>query len=130
MERRNIDEDLRIIYKRFLVEDEMKQERIKALYDICHAYWITTKVPNMKFIHVIADDGTVTQKVRIQKRERECSCIPRRTAWCGKRKDGRHYTDSIPYDSKRLFYELRYMDMCRKYLGGLLREDRMRKRKN
>ena len=47
--RRNIDEDLRIIYKRFLVEDEMKQERIKALYDICHAYWITTKVPNMKF---------------------------------------------------------------------------------
>ena len=35
-------------------------------------------------------------------------------------KDGRHYTDSIPYDSKRLFYELRYMDMCRKYLGGLL----------
>ncbi len=52
-----------IIYKRFLVEDEMKQERIKALYDICHAYWITTKVPNMKFIHVIADDGTVTQKV-------------------------------------------------------------------
>ena len=63
LERRNIDEDLRIIYKRFLVEDEMKKKRIKALYDICHAYWITTKVPNMKFIHVIADDGTVTQKV-------------------------------------------------------------------
>ena len=26
LERRNIDEDLRIIYKRFLVEDEMKQD--------------------------------------------------------------------------------------------------------
>lgn len=33
----------------------------KALYDVCHAYRITTKVPNMKFIHVIAD-GTITQK--------------------------------------------------------------------
>lgn len=34
-------------------------------------------------------------------------------------KDGRHYTDSIPYESKRLFYELRYMDICRKYLNSL-----------
>ena len=37
--------------------------------------------------------------------------------WEGK--DGRHYTDSIPYESKRLFYELRYMDICRKYLNSL-----------
>ena len=28
---------------------------------------------------------------------------------------------SIPYESKRLFYELRYMDMCRKYINGLRR---------
>ncbi len=25
----------------------------------------------------------------------------------------KHYTDSIPYESKRLFYELRYMDIWR-----------------
>ena len=43
-------------------EDSMEAEQIKALYDICHAYEITTKVPNMKFIHVIAEDGTITQK--------------------------------------------------------------------
>ena len=42
-----------------------------------------------------------------------------RLVWEGK--DGRHYTDSIPYDSKRLFYELRYMDMCRKFINGLKR---------
>ena len=36
-------------------------------------------------------------------------------------KDGRHYTDSIPYESKRLFYELRYMDICRKYANSLNR---------
>ena len=62
LERRNIDPMLRIIYKRFLTEDSMEAEQIKALYDICHAYEITTKVPNMKFIHVIAEDGTITQK--------------------------------------------------------------------
>ena len=121
LERRNIDEDLRIIYKRFLVEDEMKQERIKALYDICHAYWITTKVPNMKFIHVIADDGTVTQKVPYTEKGARVFLYSKTDHLVWEAKDGRHYTDSIPYDSKRLFYELRYMDMCRKYLGGLLR---------
>lgn len=121
LERRNIDEDLRIIYKRFLVEDEMKQERIKALYDICHAYWITTKVPNMKFIHVIADDGTVTQKVPYTEKGARVFLYSKTDRLVWEAKDGRHYTDSIPYDSKRLFYELRYMDMCRKYLGGLLR---------
>ena len=62
LDRRNVDEQLRIIYKRFVVESSMNPERIKALYDVCHAYWITTKVPNMKFIHVIAEDGTITQK--------------------------------------------------------------------
>ncbi len=50
LERRNIDPMLRIIYKRFLTEDSMEAEQIKALYDICHAYEIATKVPNMKFI--------------------------------------------------------------------------------
>ena len=43
LERRNIDPMLRIIYKRFLTEDSMEAEQIKALYDICHAYEITTK---------------------------------------------------------------------------------------
>ena len=44
-----------------------------------------------------------------------------RPACVGESKDGRHYTDSIPYESQRLFYELRYMDMCRKYINGLSR---------
>lgn len=63
LDRRHIDEHLRIIYKRFVVERSMNPERVKALYDICHAYEITTKVPGMKYIHVIADDGSITQKV-------------------------------------------------------------------
>ena len=42
-----------------------------------------------------------------------------RLVWEGK--DGRHYTDSIGYDSRRLFYELRYLDLCRKFINGLKR---------
>ena len=29
--------------------------------------------------------------------------------------DGRYYTDSITYETKRLFYEPRFMEMCKKY---------------
>ncbi len=121
LDRRNVDEQLRIIYKRFVVESAMNPERIKALYDVCHAYWITTKVPNMKFVHVIAEDGTVTQKAPYTENGAKVFLYAKtdRLVWEGK--DGRHYTDSIPYDSRRLFYELRYMDMCRRYINGLRR---------
>ena len=121
LEKRNIDEDLRIIYKRFLVETDMSQDRIRALYDVCHAYWITTKVPNMKFIHVIAADGTITQKAAYTENGARVFLYAKTDRIVWEAKDGRHYTDSIPYESQRLFYELRYMDMCRKYINGLRR---------
>jgi len=121
LEKRNIDEDLRIIYKRFLVETDMSQDRIRALYDVCHAYWITTKVPNMKFIHVIAADGTITQKAAYTENGTRVFLYAKTDRIVWEAKDGRHYTDSIPYESKRLFYELRYMDICRKYANSLNR---------
>ena len=118
LDRRNVDEQIRIIYKRFLTESAMSTERLKALYDICHSYVITTKVPNMKFIHVIAEDGTITQKAPYLDGARVFLYSKTdRIVW--EAKDGRHYTDSIPYDSKRLFYELRYMDICRKYMSSI-----------
>lgn len=120
LDRRHIDEALRIIYKRFVVERAMNPDRVKALYDICHAYEINTKVENMKFIHVIEEDGTISQKVPYTADHGAQVFLYSKTArlvWEGK--DGRHYTDSIPYESRRLFYELRYMDMCRKYINGL-----------
>lgn len=119
LDRRHIDEHLRIIYKRFVVERSMNPERVKALYDICHAYEITTKVKNMKFIHVIEENGRVSQKIPYTDHGAQVFLYAKtdRIVWEGK--DGRHYTDSIPYESRRLFYELRYMDMCRKYINGL-----------
>lgn len=118
LEKRRVNEHLRIIYKRFFAEEYMNPSRIKALYDICHAYEITTKVSSMKFVQVISEDGTITQKVPYTENGAQVFLYAKtdRIVWEGK--DGRHYTDSIPYESKRLFYELRYMDMCKKYLGG------------
>ena len=121
LDRRNVDEQLRIIYKRFVVEASMNPERVKALYDVFHAYRITTKVPNMKFIHVIADDGTITQKSPYTENGARVFLYAKTDRLVWESKDGRHYTDSIPYESQRLFYELRYMDMCRKYINGLRR---------
>lgn len=121
LDRRNVDELLRIIYKRFVVERSMNPDRVKALYDVCHAYKITTKVPNMKFIHVIAENGTITQKAPYTERGAKVFLYAKTDRLVWESKDGRHYTDSIPYESKRLFYELRYMDMCRKYINGLRR---------
>lgn len=121
LDRRNVDEQLRVIYKRFVVESAMNPDRVKVLYDVCHAYWITTKVPNMKYIHVIAEDGTVTQKAPYMDGGARVFLYAKTDRIVWESKEGRHYTDSIPYESKRLFYELRYMDMCRKYINGLKR---------
>ena len=97
----------------------MEAEQIKALYDICHAYEITTKVPNMKFIHVIAEDGTITQKAPYTDKGARVFLYAKTDRLVWESKDGRHYTDSIPYESKRLFYELRYMDICKRYMNSL-----------
>ena len=75
----------------------------------------------MKYIHVIAEDGTITQKAPYLEGGAKVFLYAKTDRLVWEAKDGRHYTDSIPYESKRLFYELRYMDMCRKYINGLRR---------
>lgn len=77
-----------------------------------------TKVPNMKFVYVIAQDGEITQKAPYTDNGTKVFLYAKtdRLVWEGK--DGRHYTDSIGYDSRRLFYELRYLDLCRKFING------------
>lgn len=119
LEQRHVDEQLRIIYKRFIVEDELTPDRVRALYDICHAYEVTTSHKRMKLVHVIGEDGNLTQRVPYLDNGAQVFLYTKvdRIVWEGK--DGRHYMDTIPYESKRLFYELRYLDMCKKYLSGI-----------
>lgn len=125
LDRRNIDDRLRIIYKRFVVESALNTERVKALYDICHAYLITTKLSNMKYVQVIGENGNVTQRIPYTENGAQVFLYAKtdRIVWEGK--DGRHYMDSIPYDSKRLFYELQYMDICRKHLSSMFESARV-----
>ena len=97
----------------------MNPDRVKALYDICHAYEITTKVRNMKFIHVVAEDGSITQTVPYTEDGAQVFLYSKTDRLVWEAKNGRHYTDSIPYESKSSVYELRYLDMCKRYINGM-----------
>lgn len=114
--KRHITEPLRVLYKRFCTEDEMTPERMEAMRDICFSYSIRTKVPNMKCVLVIEKDGTVKQRVPYE--EDDATIIQlydkeSRIVW--ESVEGRYYTDSIVYETQRLFYEPRFLEMCKKY---------------
>lgn len=118
--KRHITEPLRILYKRFCTEEEMSPEHMEAMRDICHAYMVSTKVPNMKCVLVIESDGSVKQKVPYNEDEGAIIYLydkESRIVW--ESIEGRHYTDSIPYETKRLFYEPRFLEMCKKYGASL-----------
>ena len=116
LEKRHITEPLKILYKRFLREDEMTAERMEALHDICFAYEITTKVRNMNCVLVIEKDGNVRQRIPYDEEDGAVIFLydkESRVVW--ESLEGRHYTDSIAYETKRLFYEPRFLDMYKKY---------------
>lgn len=116
LEKRHISESHRILYKRFCMEEEMDAPRMEAMQDICFSYEITTKVPDMKCVLVIEKDGTVQQRVPYSEEEGAVIRLfdkGARIVW--ESMEGRYYTDSISYETKRLFYEPRFLEMCRKY---------------
>lgn len=116
LKKRHITEPLRVLYKRFCNADEMDAGRMEAMRDICFSYEVTTKVQNMKCVLVIEKDGEVRQRVPYNE---ETGAIIRlydkesRIIW--ESMEGRYYTDSIVYETKRLFYEPRFIEMCKKY---------------
>lgn len=114
--KRHISDSLKIIYKRFCTEEEMTGERLEAMYDLCYAYRVTTKADNMKCVLVIEKDGSIKQRVPVRKEGTIVYLYDKdaRIIWEGK--DGRHYTDSILYETVRLLYEPRFMEMCKKYM--------------
>ncbi len=119
LEKRHISDSLRVLYKRFCTEEEMDAARMEAMRDICFSYEVTTRVPNMKCVLVIEKDGEVHQRVPYNE---EYGAIVRlydkesRIVW--ESMEGRYYTDSIMYETKRLFYEPRFLDMCKKYANA------------
>lgn len=115
LQKRHINEQLRIIYKQFCTEAEMNGERLRAIYDICHVYEIKTKMKNMKYILVIEKDGSIVQKIPYAEEGTQVFLYDKEARIVWESKDGRYYIDSIPYDARRLFFELRFVDMYKRY---------------
>ena len=68
---------------------------------------------------VIEKDGSVRQRIPYDTKNGAIIYLydkESRIVW--ESVEGRHYTDSIPYETKRLFYEPRFVDMCRKYAAS------------
>lgn len=124
LQKRRINESLRIIYNRFLNESNMSLDELDALYDICHMYHVTTKKKDIKYVLVIEKDGSVKQRVAYTEEGANVYLYDKesRIVWEGK--DGLHYTDSVPYDAVRLFYEMRYMELCKHHMNNRAQAER------
>lgn len=118
LEKRHITESLRVLYKRFCREEEMTPERMEAMRDICYSYEITTRVPNMKCVLVIEKDGSIRQRIPYTEEGTIVRLYDKESRVVWESVEGRYYTDSVAYETKRLFYEPRFLEMCRNYEGG------------
>ena len=92
----------------------MTPERLDALYDICHAYWVRVKKSGVKYVLVIEEDGSIRQRVAYSKKGAKIYLYDENARIVWEAKNGRHYTESIPYDARRMFYEIRFLEMCKK----------------
>lgn len=116
LEKRRINEELRIIYRRFCNEEGITPVRLQALHEICHAYRVTTTKNNMKYVLVMESDGSISQKAAYDKEEGAIVYLHHkdsRIVWEGK--NGWHYADSVPFESIRLFYEQKFLELCKYY---------------
>ena len=113
-----------------VTERDMTPERIRAVYDICHAYEIKTTVKNMAFVMVIEPDGTISQKVQYSADGVIVYLYNKDARIVWESKDGRHYIDSIPYETMRMFYENRYMEICKNIRKSMRKRNGRKRKKN
>lgn len=114
LQRRQISEELRVIYNRFLTEEKMTPERLDALYDISHAYWVKARKAGIKYVLIIEKDGVIRQRVPYSKKGARIYLYDENARIVWEAKNGRHYTESIPYETRRMLYEMHFLEMCKK----------------
>lgn len=119
LDKRHINDQLRVLYKRFLTSNEMNIEKIKAIYDICFSYNITTNAPNIKSVLVIEDDGVIRQVVPYTERGAQVVLSTKDDRVVFENNNGTFYAGSIKYDTQRLFYDLRFIEMCQGHIERL-----------
>ncbi len=115
--KRHVNDSLRVLYNRFFNENNLGVEELEALYDICHKYHVTTTREDMKYVLVIEKDGSIRQRVAYTEYGANVYLYDKEARIVWEAKDGSHYTDSIPYDTVRLFYEMRFMELCKKRIS-------------
>lgn len=109
--KRHINENLRIIYKRFCSEPDNNMERMKAIYDISNAYHVKTKAPNIQYVLVLEKNGNISQRVAYSEEGAQVILYHKSSRLVWETSDGRHYTDSIQYEMKRLFFESQFVEL-------------------
>ena len=114
LQKRHINDSLRVIYNRFINSNALSLDEMDAIYDIYHAYQVTTKVKGMKYVLVIEKDGSVRQRVPYKADQGAMVYLYDKDARIVfEAHDGLHYTDSVTYDTRRLFHEVRFAEMCK-----------------
>lgn len=112
--KRHINDSLRVIYNRFINPNELSLDEMDAVYDICHAYQVTVKVKGIKYVLVIEKDGSVRQRVPYKAERGAFVYLYDKDARIVFEADnGLHYTDSVTYDARRMFHEMRFMEVCK-----------------
>ena len=63
---------------------------------------------------VIEKDGTIRQRVPYSKKGAKIYLYDENARIVWEAKNGRHYTESIPYETRRMFYEMHFLDLCKR----------------
>lgn len=112
--KRHINDSLRVIYNRFLNPSALTLDEMDAIYDIYHAYQVTTKVAGIKYVLVIEKDGSIRQRIPYKAERGAFVYLYDKDARIVFEADnGLHYTDSVSYEARRLFHEMRFADVCK-----------------
>lgn len=128
LEERHINSSLRIIYNRFINESNATPDDLDALYDICHKYHVTTNQKGMKYVLVIEKDGMIRQRVAYTENGAYVYLYDKESRIVWEASDGIHYADSFPYDAVRLFYEMRFMELCKDCMLSRIEEEQEAKK--
>ncbi|WP_461810502.1 DUF5717 family protein [Faecalimonas sp.] len=125
LEKRRINEDLRVLYKYFCNEPDLNMERMKAIYDISHIYLVKTNAPHMKYVVVIEKSGAISQRIAYRKEGAKILLHHKTSRIVWEADDGKFYADSIEYELKRLCFETQFVEMYKdkKELFGTVVEE-------
>ena len=112
--KRHIDDSLRVIYNRFINPNSITLDELDALYDLCHAYQVTTDEKGIKYVLVIEKDGSIRQRLPYKTgRGTVIYLYDKESRIVFEADNGRYYTDSVTYEVRRLFHERRYDEVCK-----------------